>query len=293
MKIAVVGAGYWGSKIVSTIEKIGHECLAVDIKQGSTIDDIDCNMAVVATPAHTHFDIADKLLAKGCHVLIEKPVAHTTNQINKLCDTADKQNLILMAGHVLCYTDLIKRLQNVTQKQNVLHIESRRLAWGKMHEDISPILNFAPHDVSVLDFILKGAMPNTVSAKGYRFDSRPQPDYVVCDLDYGDFVAQLQLGWYYPTKIRTITTTTDQGQYVWDDVESSWKFFANQMSGKYQTSNIDMAQHYIDPKIKSPVQNYIEHFINCVEQGKEPITGKEHAKRVTKVVQMLEESLNV
>ena len=94
MKIAVVGAGYWGSKIVSTIEKIGHECLAVDIKQGSTIDDIDCNMAVVATPAHTHFDIADKLLAKACHVLIEnqwhtqliKLINYVTQQIRKTLD---------------------------------------------------------------------------------------------------------------------------------------------------------------------------------------------------------------
>ena len=294
MKIAVIGSGYWGSKIASTLNTIGHQSQIIDVKNGQTIDDIDdCEASIVATPARDHFTTTMKLLKKGLHCLVEKPIAMNYNEVLTLKVEAQEHELTLMAGHVLCYSELVHNLKMIYLQENILHIESRRLNWGRIQYDISPIPHLAPHDVAVLDYVFDGAMPESVTSKGYRFDSREYPDYVVSDLDYGDFTVQLQMGWYYPVKTRTITTITDQGHYIWNDVEGSWKFIANYMSGKYQKTNENMNTHYIDTKEKTPVANEIEHFIDCVINKKTPTTGGEHALRVTHIIDHMERSLKI
>ena len=292
MKIAVIGAGYWGSKIVSTVHKLGHDCEVIDIKNGDSLDDIrDSTSAIVATPAMDHYTTTMKLLKRGIHCLVEKPIAMHVPEVKMLKVTAQEYNIKLMAGHVLCYTDLIDNLKNTVKKEKVLHIESRRLAWGRIQYDISPIPHFAPHDVAVLDYVFAGAMPKQVYSRGYRFNSRQFPDYVISDLDYGDFTVQLQMGWYYPEKIRTIRTITNEGHHTWDDVENTWTFVANYMSGKYQEQNPSMNYKIAPAKTFTPVENEIQHFINCIENDQEPITGSDHALRVTHIVNHLEQSL--
>jgi predicted dehydrogenase len=145
----------------------------------------------------------------------------------------------------------------------------------------------------VLDYVFEGAMPKQVYSKGYRFDSRQFPDYVISDLDYGDFTVQLQMGWYYPKKTRTITTITNQGHHTWDDVENTWTFEANYMSGKYQEQNPSQNYKVAPNRTFTPVENEIQHFINCIENNIEPITGSDHALRVTHIVNHLEQSLKI
>ena len=106
MKIAVIGAGYWGSKIVSTVHKLGHDCEVIDTKNGDSLDDIkDSTSAIVATPAMDHYTTAMKLLKRGIHCLVEKPIAMHLPEVKMLKVTAQEYNKKLMAGHVLCYTD--------------------------------------------------------------------------------------------------------------------------------------------------------------------------------------------
>ena len=292
MKIAVIGAGYWGSKLVNSIK--GHDVKIIDVKDGVTLDEaFDCESAIVATPAMDHYSTAMKLLKQGIHCLVEKPIAIKYSEVEMLKVTAQEYNVKLMAGHVLCYTDLIQNMKNTVKKENVLHIESRRLAWGRIQYDISPIPHFAPHDIAVLDHVFEGTMPKQVYSKGYRFDSRHFPDYVISDLDYGDFTVQLQMGWYYPKKVRTIRTITNQGHHTWDDVENTWTFEANYMSGKYQEQNPSLNYKVAPNKTFTPVENEIQHFINCIENNVEPITGSDHALRVTHIVNHLEQSLKI
>tara|TARA_Y100001937_G_scaffold72560_1_gene98731 strand:+ start:4263 stop:5165 length:903 start_codon:yes stop_codon:yes gene_type:complete len=292
MKIAVIGAGYWGSKLVNSIK--GHNVKVIDVKDGTKLDEaFDCQAAIVATPAMDHYSTTMKLLKQGMHCLVEKPIALKYSEVEMLKVTAQEYNVKLMAGHVLCYTDLIKNMKDTVKKENVLHIESRRLAWGRIQYDISPIPHFAPHDVAVLDHVFDGAMPKQVYSKGYRFDSRQFPDYVISDLDYGDFTVQLQMGWYYPKKVRTIRTITNQGHHTWDDVENTWTFEANYMSGKYQEQNPSQNYKVAPNRTFTPVENEIQHFINCIENNIEPITGSDHALRVTHIVNYLEQSLKI
>lgn len=290
MKIAVIGAGYWGSKLVNSIN--GHDVKVIDIKDGVQLNEAyDCEAAIVATPAMDHYSTAMKLLKHGIHCLVEKPIAMKYTNVEMLKVTAQEYNVKLMAGHVLCYTDLIDKFKETVESENVLHIESRRLAWGRIQYDISPIPHLAPHDIAVLDYVFDGTMPKQVYSKGYRFDSRQLPDYVISDLDYGDFTVQLQMGWYYPEKVRTIRTITNQGHHSWDDIKNTWTFQANYMNGKYQEQNSNMNYKIEPSKTFTPVENEIQHFINCIENDLEPKTGSDHSLRVTHVVDHLEQSL--
>ena len=222
MKLAVIGTGYWGSKIVETVKNMGLPVTLYDISDSlnsivpSLIDGV-----IIATPAPTHKDITKIMLRKGINVLIEKPVFMNMAECNEI--EPYTTNAKLMAGHILLYNEHFDYLKQTIVDKEILHIEHRRLAWGRMQKDISPILHLAPHDIAVLDAML-GAMPDQIQSKGIYVSGQPQPDFVTCDLQYGKVTAQLQMGWYYHKKVRDISVITDKGTLIWNDAENKSKW---------------------------------------------------------------------
>ena len=196
-----------------------------------------------------------------------------------------------MTGHILCYTDFISILKDVCNENEIYNIVSRRLNWGRIQYDISPVIHLAPHDIAVLDYIFNKQEPSDITAKGYRFLAGSYPDYVVADLHYGDFNVQLQLGWYHSRKIRTITTTTSNGHYIWDDVKNTWQFISHYMEGKYQREDEFRNETIKGWSISTPLENEIMHFINCIKNSEQPLTNGEHSLRVTKIVDRIEECI--
>ena len=287
MRLAVIGTGYWGSKIVQTVEDMGLPVTLHDVND--SVDSIVSSLidgVIVATPALTHKDITKKMLRKGINVLVEKPAFMNMKECNEIVPYT--ANAKLMAGHILLYNEHFDFLKQTVMDKEILHIEHRRLAWGRMQEDINPILHYAPHDIAILDKLL-GVMPDEIHSTGIHVTRQSQPDFVTCDLRYGKVTVQLQMGWYYHEKVRDVTVITDKGTLVWNDAENKSKWISQTIENGRQIQHMDQNKTFTESI--SPLQRQITAFINYCEKDKLPDSNMEHIKRVTYIIECMEKSL--
>jgi len=286
MKLAVIGTGYWGSKIVETVKKMELPVTLYDVND--SLDNIVPSLidgVIIATPAKTHKDITKTMLRKGINVLVEKPAFMNMAECNEIGPYT--ANAKLMAGHILLYNEHFDFLKQTVVDKEILHIEHRRLAWGRMQEDINPILHYAPHDIAILDKLL-GVIPDEIHSTGIHITRQPQPDFVTCDLKYGKVTVQIQMGWYYHEKVRDITVITDKGTLVWNDAENKSKWVSQTIENGRQIQHMDQNKTFTESI--SPLQRQITAFVDYCEQDKLPDSNLDHIKRVTYIVECMEKS---
>mgnify|MGYP001307694202 CR=1 FL=1 len=287
MKLAVIGTGYWGSKIVDTVKKINLPVKLFDIND--SLDSIVPSLidgVIIATPAPTHKDLIKIMLRKGIHVLVEKPAFMNMAEFREIEPYTAKAKL--MAGHILLYNEHLDFLKQTVVDKEILHIEHRRLAWGRLQKDIDPILHYAPHDVAVLDNLL-GVLPDEIQSKGIHVTRQEQPDFVTCDLKYGKITAQIQMGWYYHDKVRDISVITDKGTLVWSDAKDKSKWISQGIEDGRQIQHMDQNKTF--SQSVTPLERQINAFVDYCEQNKLPDSNIEHLKRVTYVVECMQKSL--
>ena len=287
MKLSVIGTGYWGSKIVQTVESMGLPVTLYDVND--SVDGIVPSLVdgvIIATPASTHKDITKIMLRKGINVLVEKPAFMNMAECNEIVPYT--ANAKLMAGHILLYNEHFDFLKQTVVDKEILHIEHRRLAWGRMQEDINPILHYAPHDIAILDNLL-GIMPDEIHSTGIHVTRQSQPDFVTCNLRYGKVTVQLQMGWYYHEKVRDVTVITDKGTLVWNDAENKSKWISQTIENGRQIQHMDQNKTFTESI--SPLQRQITAFIDYCEKNKLPDSNMEHIKKVTYIIECMEKSL--
>ena len=287
MKLAIIGTGYWGSKIVETVKKMELPVTLYDVND--SLDNIVPSLidgVIIATPAKTHKDITKIMLRKGINVLVEKPAFMNMKECNEIGPYT--ANAKLMAGHILLYNEHFDFLKQTVVDKEILHIEHRRLAWGRMQKDINPILHYAPHDIAILDKLL-GVIPDEIHSTGIHVTRQPQPDFVTCNLRYGKVTVQLQMGWYYHEKVRDVTVITDKGTLVWNDTENKSKWISQTIENGRQIQHMDQNKTFTESI--SPLQRQITAFIDYCEKDKLPDSNMEHIKRVTYIIECMEKSL--
>lgn len=287
MKLAVIGTGYWGSKIVDTVKAMGLPVKLYDIND--SLDSIVPSLidgVIIATPASTHKDLTKIMLRKGINVLVEKPAFMNMAEYREIEPYTAKAKL--MAGHILLYNEHFDFLKQTVVDKEILHIEHRRLAWGRLQKDINPILHYAPHDVAVLDNLM-GVIPDEIESKGIHVIKQPQPDFVTCNLKYGKVTAQIQMGWYYHEKVRDISVITDKGTLVWSDAKDKSKWISQSIENGRQIQHMDQNKTF--SQSVTSLQRQITAFVDYCEKDKLPDSNMEHLKRVTYIVECMEKSL--
>ena len=287
MKLAVIGTGYWGSKIVDTVKAMGLPVKLYDIND--SLDSIVPSLidgVIIATPASTHKDLTKIMLRKGINVLVEKPAFMNMAEYREIEPYTAKAKL--MAGHILLYNEHFDFLKQTVVDKEILHIEHRRLAWGRLQKDINPILHYAPHDVAVLDNLM-GVIPDEIESKGIHVIKQTQPDFVTCNLKYGKVTAQIQMGWYYHEKVRDISVITDKGTLVWSDAKDKSKWISQSIENGRQIQHMDQNKTF--SQSVTPLQRQITAFVDYCEKDKLPDSNMEHLKRVTYIVECMEKSL--
>ena len=287
MRLAVIGTGYWGSKIVDTIKKMNLSVSQYD--NNDSTDSIVPSLidgVIIATPASTHMNLAKNILRKGIHCLVEKPVFMNMAEYNELEPYTTEAKI--MGGHILLYSEHYEFLKQTIVDKEILHIEHRRLNWGRMQNDISPILHYAPHDIAILDNLL-GCMPDSIQCKGIHITRQKQPDFVTCDLKYKNTTVQMQLGWYHYKKVRDISVITDKGTLIWQDDINKSKFISQLIEDGRQIQHMERNKVYNETE--TSLERQISAFINYCEKNKLPDSGLQHIKRVTYIVECMEKSL--
>lgn len=285
MRLALIGQGYWGSKIANECQLIGIDAEVFEIGSDiSVITPQSHDGVVVATPAEDHVDTAVILLKNNNNILVEKPIAQNSEQLKRLSSVVSDQKV--MVGHILLHNDLYKHIK--PQLKNLRYVHTRRNAWGRFKKNITPILNLAPHDVALFDDLFNRD-PVSVYSHGIKITGNAQPDVVYCFLDYGQQQVTLELGWYNHEKVRETNFVCESNHIIWNDTEKSvWikelYLDENQRQQQGQSRQLSIVEQH------SPLQNQLKAFQDYVMHNKLPITNLYHAKRVTRIVDALEES---
>jgi predicted dehydrogenase len=242
--LAIVGAGYWGPNLVRNALRspavdlrivcdldvslaqaaVGRQStVAVGSDLQQVLDDPAVEGVAIATPASTHADLAIACLEAGKHVLIEKPLAASVAEAEKLLAVARDNGLQVMCDHTYCYTPAVMKLRQLIHAGeigDILYFDSVRINLGLVQRDINVFWDLAPHDLSILDFILPdGYSPIAVSAHGAdpMHVGQACVGYLTLPLTRGA-IAHAHVNWLSPTKIRTTIVGGSRRTIVWDDL---------------------------------------------------------------------------
>jgi predicted dehydrogenase len=242
--VAVVGAGYWGPNLVRNMaaseqchlrwvcdldvdrahRAVGrYSTIGVTSELYDVLDDREVGAVAVATPAHTHAEVALACLEAGKHVLVEKPLAWSVADGEKLIRVADESGLVLMCDHTYCYTPAVQRIRQLVRSGilgDIQYVDSVRINLGLVQRDIDVFWDLAPHDLSILDVILPDdCFPTAVAAQGADplGTGRSCIGYLTLPLSGGG-IAHAHVNWLSPTKVRTTIVGGSERMLVWDDL---------------------------------------------------------------------------
>src|SRR4030042_1891684 len=321
--IAVIGAGAWGKNHIrvfsglpkvrlnyicdsdpakrTSIQKAYPQSAAIETIQ-PILQDPDVKGVVVASSAVSHHALAKEHLMADRDVLVEKPMALTSDHAAELVDIAEKRKRILMVGHLLLYhpvADRLKEMMTSGEIGKIYYIYTQRVNLGVIRHDENALLSFAPHDLSVILYLLD-ADPVVVSAQGESYMQKGMEDVVFVSLRFADGkMANIHLSWLDPHKLRRVTIVGSKKMVVFDDMEASEKLKVYDKGVKnlsYNTYGEYLSLRFGDitiPNIKmvEPLRAEAEHFIQCVDSRKRPKTSGQDGLRVVRILMAAQKSL--
>ncbi len=324
VKVGVLGAGYWGPKLIRNFQEIPDAEMAMvcDLQEdrlahiGELYPAIrltkdyrellasDVEAVAIATPIPTHYQLAKEALLAGKHVLVEKPLTSNSEQAEELVELAAETGLTLMVGHTFEYNpavEYLRRLVSSGELGRIYYINATRVNLGIFQPDINVVWDLAPHDVSILMFVL-GAVPVNVSARGGAYVQRRIHDVAYLTLHFpGEVLADVRVSWLDPCKIRRITVVGSRKMVVYDDVEPTEKI-------KIYDKGVDvppysdtfeefhLSYRYGDittPAIPNvePLRVECEHFLHCVRTGEKPRSDGQNGLEVVRILEAATRSL--
>jgi len=304
VKVAVIGAGNWGKNLVRTYSQLGAleavvdtdpQILAnivADYREVKAYHDFNDALSdqvdglVVATPAPTHYNLAQRALRAGKDVFVEKPLAMTADEAEELVILAAKYNRILMVGHLLLYQPaicFIKELVDAGEIGELRFMHQERMKLGRVRSVENVLWSFGVHDVAVLAYLI-GARPQLVTAKGHCALQPGIEDDVHLDLLYpGNVSAHLHVSWLWPERRRRLTVVGSKGMLVYD--ETLQRVHLHHKSIDHQLQNMDGGSEVVFEGAGEPLKLECQHFLECVARRERPISDGESAVEVVRVLE--------
>lgn len=340
-RVGVVGAGYWGPNLIRNLAELpGSPLAAVCDTQASRLgyvrarypaahlydtfdtmlDGDDVNAVVIATPAETHAALAARALEAGKHVFVEKPLATSSQSCRQLARLATEGDLVLMVGHTFLHNDAVRWTKariDAGELGDVLYLYSRRLNLGQVRQDINVVWNLAPHDVSIMLYLL-GERPQRVACTGHCFLQSSVEDVAFLSLEFAPLpsgsgarrAAHIHVSWLDPNKVREVVVVGSKKMVVYDDVDPDHMIQVYDKGvDRVPAGEAPDARERVEsfgefklllrtgdltvPKIRftEPLRNELAHFIDCVDTGKPPLTGWVNGLEVVRVLEAADESL--
>jgi predicted dehydrogenase len=267
------------------------------------LDHVDA--VIVATPPTTHSALAVRALAAGKHVLVEKPLATSTEHARRMIDEASARSLILMVGHTFEYNAAVWRLRELVHSNELgrlYYLDSARLNLGLYQSDVNVIWDLGPHDVSIFNYLL-GATPVSVQAWGSRHGHNFLEDVAYLRLLYTDpdVTANIHVSWLDPCKVRRTTVVGSSKMAVYNDLSSDERIRIFDKGvvapdGDASLQNIPMSYRY--GEIRSPYVSFEEpltvqdrEFVSCVLSGRQPRTDGANGLSVVQTLEAANVSL--
>lgn len=324
-QVGVIGAGYWGPNLIrnfiqlnrSTVKMVAdldtprlahmqelYPGISTSTDYQDLLDDKQIEIVAVATPVHTHFRFASEALQAGKHVFVEKPLAASSEEASQLVALADKHDRKLMVGHTFIYTAAVRKMKEIIDSGElgeIYYISAQRLNLGLFQSDINVIWDLAPHDISVILYLLDQT-PRTVHATGKAHINPSIEDVAVLTMEFSEnLIAFVQTSWLDPDKVRKMTVVGSKKMMVFDDVHPTEKI-------RIYDKGVEQPEHYdtfaefhysykygdiLIPRIegREPLRTELAHFLDCIEADETPMTDGSQGIQVVKILEASQQSL--
>jgi predicted dehydrogenase len=316
LRVGVIGCGYWGPKHVRVLHGMGSavQLAVVDAREdrlaaigrsfpavrtfrslAAALPEVDA--VIIATPPTSHTPLALQAIAAGKHVLVEKPLATCTADALRMVEAAEQAGVVLMVGHTFEHNPAVWRLRDLVrggELGSIHHIHTARLNLGLYQNDVNVVFDLAPHDVSILNYVL-GEAPDSVEAWGSRHAHREHEDIAYVRLNYArhSLSATIHVSWLDPCKVRTVTAVGSRKMAVYDDLSPQEPLRVYDKGvvadvGSDQTTP-PMSYRYGDitsPYVESfePLAVQDERFVQSIATGSQPLTDGRNGLAVVQVL---------
>jgi predicted dehydrogenase len=330
INVAQIGVGYWGPNLLRNFA--GNENCKVQVvadiaserrafveglypgvqttdRVSDVLTDSAVDAVVIATPVASHFDLATEALRHGKHVLVEKPMAGSVDEVEELARLAQDGGLTAMVGHTFLYNPAVRCLKRLVDERclgDIRYIYSRRLNLGRVRSDVDAMWNLAPHDISIIQYLLGDPIPKAVTKQGQSYIQNGIDDVAFMHVEYPDgIMAHVHVSWLDPHKVRTMTLVGTEKMIVYDDIaDNKIAVYDKGVEPKAilgERMDFDSAEFrsfdYRSGDVEFPEIDWTEplalevaHFLECIRDGIPCLTGPEHAKRVVEILEMADRS---
>jgi UDP-2-acetamido-3-amino-2,3-dideoxy-glucuronate N-acetyltransferase len=321
VRVGVVGAGHWGKNLIRNFEQLGAlaaVCDAVprpELQQAypqvawytdwrDLLHHAKLDAVVIATPSHTHFEIASQSLMLGKHVYVEKPMTTNSDQAAMLLSLSQQEDRILMVGHLLLYHPAVNRLKQLIQDGalgDIKAVQSDRLSYNPNRPDTNVLWDLAPHDLSLVCYLLDAEAEQVLQATGHRVGNDGRMD---------DIHATMR----FPAKTGS-TTSASKGQSVTVDIHTSWVHpvkhvqlvvhgsLATAVLNDVHTSNqLQLFTHIEGQKLPvastpdwlalEPLKLECQHFVSCLTQHAQPRSDATNGLAIVRQIEAIEACLH-
>lgn len=326
IEVGVIGYGYWGPNLVrnfyqnddmrvalladanpdrlvkaqKTYPGLPVTTEAQDILQSPNIDAV-----AIAVPVRFHYDLAKRALEAGKHVWIEKPMAGSARECEKLIELADRMERVLMVDHTFLYTGAVRKMKSVIdagELGNLWYFDSVRINLGLFQHDVNVLWDLAPHDLSIMHYLLNRT-PRSLRASGVSHTGNGIEDIAYLNLDFGDnLMANIHVNWLAPVKIRHTIVSGSKKMMVYNDMETAEKIKTydtgiNVAHGDTEGRRQTLIQYRTGDMLAPIVPNAealataISHFADCIRHGRQSITNGQAGWMVVRILEAAEQSL--
>lgn len=323
--IGVIGYGYWGPNLVRNFADAPSATLAaisdtraerlsaahrrypsarLSEHYSELLADPAVDAVAIATPVSSHFQLAMEALESNKHVLVEKPLASTSEQALRLIEEAEKRNRVLMVDHTFVYTGAVRKIRDLVNAGalgEVYYYDSVRVNLGLFQHDVNVIWDLAVHDLSIMDFVLPGK-PVAVSATGIsHIAGQPENIAYITLFFANNKIAHLHVNWLAPVKVRRTLIGGSDKMIVYDDIEPSEKVRVYDKGVTVSAGHEEVYELLVSyrsgdmwaPKLDQTegLQTETRHFIDCIEHSKHAETDGLSGLRVVRILEAAEKSM--
>jgi predicted dehydrogenase len=323
LRVGVVGYGYWGPNIVRNLQaldscevvvlgdknpaalqraKKAYPGLRLTTDKAEVMTAADVDAVAIVTPVWTHFELAKAALENGKHVFVEKPFTSSSEQAETLVELAQRKNLQIMVDHTFLFGGAVRKIRELVDNATLgplYYFDSTRVNLGLFQHDVSVVWDLAPHDLSIMDYVIAEKPEGVVATGAGHVNSMVDMAFITVYFP-GNIVAHVNVNWLSPVKIRMTLIGGRDKMLVWNDLEADEKIKVYDKGVTVTSAEhvYDLLVSYRSGDVWAPKVDQAEalkaelgYFVDCVVAGKTPSNDGQAGLRVVRLLEAADRSL--
>jgi predicted dehydrogenase len=323
IRVGVIGFGYWGPNVVrnlfalegcqvtalsdrnpAALQKASrtYPGLHVTTDANEVLTSPDVDAVAIVTPVWTHYDLARAALENGKHVFVEKPFTSTSRQAEELIELAGRKNLRIMVDHTFLFTGAVKKIGELIDAGSLgplLYFDSSRINLGLFQHDVSVIWDLAPHDLAIMDHVIRDTPQAVVATGGTHFGKHADIAFLTIYFP-NNVLAHINVNWMSPVKVRTTLIGGREKMLVWNDLEvdEKIKVYDKGVTVTGAEGVYDLLVSYRSGDVWAPkvgqteaLKAELSYFLDCIASDATPFNDGVAGLRVVRMLEAADKSL--